>query len=214
VYYLVEIAIKKFDQEDNGLWEFRNYPRHYTFSKLMCWVALDRGVKIARKMQKERVLKRWLKVRDYMRNDILEKAWNPKIQAFTQSYGCENLDASTLLMPIFGFIKPKDPRLVSTVLLSEEKLMKNGLAFRYTNEDDFGKPENAFTICTFWVIDALALIGHKRRARRYFENVLQYANHLGLFSEDINPQTRELTGNFPQGYTHVAIINTAMLLAS
>lgn len=213
VYYLVEIARKKFDQEDNGLWELRNFPRHHTFSKLMAWVALDRGIKIAKVLKKERVIRRWIQERDRMREDILEKAWNPELQAFTQCYGCSNLDASTLLMPILGIIPAKDQRMVSTILLSEKLLMKNGLAFRYTNEDDFGCPENAFTICTFWMIDALAMIGQKRRARRYFENLMQYANHLGLFSEDINPETYELTGNFPQGYTHVAIINTAMTLA-
>ena len=214
IEYLVAIAIKKFDEEDNGLWEFRNFPRHYTFSKLMCWVALDRGCKIARLLNKEKTLRVWSKEKQRMRADILERAWNPDIQAFTQAYGSEHLDASTLLMPLLGIIDAKDPRMLSTILLSEEKLMVNGLAFRYTNTDDFGDPENSFTICTFWMIDALILIGQKRRARKYFENVLQYANHVGLFSEDVNPKSGELTGNFPQGYTHVAIINTAMLLAS
>ncbi len=211
--YLVDIAIEKFNEEDNGLWEFRNYPRHYTFSKLMCWVALDRGAKIAKVMNDHEKLVEWRAIRKHMKMEILSKAWNPDVGAFTQAYGSEHLDASTLLMTTLGFIDPKDPRMVSTVLKSEEKLMQNGLAFRYTNEDDFGKPENAFTICTFWMIDALIHIGQKRRARKYFENVLTYANHAGLFSEDINPESGELTGNFPQGYTHVAVINTGMLLA-
>lgn len=209
----VTMCIKKFDETDNGIWEFRNYPRHYTFSKLLCWVALDRGAKIAKKIKKESTAHRWGKIARAMKREILEKAWNPDVGAFTQAYGSHHLDASTLLMGVLGFIDPADPRMRATVLLSEEKLMNKGLAFRYTNEDDFGKPENAFSICTFWLIDALILIGETDRARRYFENILGYANHLGLFSEDINPTTGEMTGNFPQGYTHVAIINTAMLLA-
>ena len=123
------------------------------------------------------------------------------------------MDASTLLMPILGIIEAKDPRMVATIQRSEEQLLVNGLMFRYTNEDELGIPENSFTICTFWLIDALALSGQKRKARKYFETVLGYSNHLGLFSEGINQHTRELTGNFPQAYTHVAIINSAMLLA-
>lgn len=208
---LVELAIDKFPEEDNGIWEFRNARRHYTFSKLMCWVAVDRGVKIARQLSKPE-LKRWTRLRNWMRVDILTNAWNPDIQAFTQSYGSGYLDASTLLMPTFGFISAKDPRMKSTITQSEKLLMENGLAFRYTNEDDFGMPSNAFTICTFWLIDALALAGETKKALYYFENILQYANHLGLFSEDLDPKAGVQTGNFPQGYTHVAIINTAMKL--
>ncbi len=208
---LVEMAIRKFPEEDNGIWEFRNARRHYTFSKLMCWVAVDRGIKIARHLAKPE-LRHWSRMRNWMRLEVLNNAWNPEIQAFTQSYGSHHLDASTLLMPVFGFIAATDPRMQSTILQSEKKLMKNGFVFRYTNEDDFGYPENAFIICTFWLIDALALAGENKKALYYFENILSYANHLGLFSEDIDPRTGILTGNFPQGYTHVAIINTAMRL--
>lgn len=208
---LVELAVDKFPEEDNGIWEFRNARRHYTFSKLMCWVAVDRGIKIARHLSKPE-LKRWSRIRNWMRLDILSNAWNPERQAFTQSYDSIHLDASTLLMPAFGFISAKDPRMKSTIVQSEQHLMKNGLVYRYTNEDDFGFPENTFTICTFWMIDALAMAGETKKALYYFENILQYANHLGLFSEDVDPVQGRLTGNFPQGYTHVAIINTAMKL--
>ncbi len=211
ILHLVELAIDKFPEEDNGIWEFRNARRHYTFSKLMCWVGVDRGVRIAKHLSKPEA-KRWAQMRQWMRTDILSQAWNPSVQAFTQSYGSPHLDASTLLMPVYGFISAKDPRMKSTILESERRLMDNGLAFRYTNEDDFGCPKNAFTICTFWMIDALAQAGENKKAQYYFDNILQYANHLGLFSEDIDPKTGEQTGNFPQGYTHVAIINTAMRL--
>jgi len=208
---LVEIAIDKFPEEDNGIWEFRNARRHYTFSKLMCWVAVDRGIKIAKRLAYPEV-RRWARVRGWMRSDILTQAWNSDLQAFTQAYGSHHLDASTLLMPTVGFIQAKEPRMKSTIRQSEKYLMQNGFVFRYTNKDDFGRPENTFAICTFWLIDALALAGDFKKALYYFENVLRYANHVGLFSEDINPKTGAQTGNFPQGYTHVAIINTAMKL--
>lgn len=211
IEHLVELAIDKFPEQDNGIWEFRNARRHYTFSKLLCWVAVDRGLKIAQQLSCP-VARRWSRLRAWMRNDILTQAWNSEIQAFTQSYGCNNLDASTLLMPAFGFISAKDPRMKSTILQSEQRLMENGLMFRYTNKDDFGYPQNAFTICTFWLIDALAHAGEIKKARHYFKSILTYSNHLGLFSEDLEPKTGMQTGNFPQGYTHVAIINTAMKL--
>lgn len=210
---LVTLAIENFDKPDNGIWEFRENPRHFTFSKLLCWAAVDRGMKIAYKMNQCDEVDAWKRERQRMRKDIMENAWCDEAQAFTQSYDCSHLDASNLLMPMLGFIDAKDPRMVSTIEKTEEKLMRNGLLFRYTNEDDFGVPENAFTICTFWLIDALVMSGNKRKARKYFENILEYGNHLGLFAEDINPVTGEQTGNFPQGYTHMAIIRSACLLA-
>ncbi|MEM0951519.1 MAG: glycoside hydrolase family 15 protein [Cyanobacteria bacterium P01_H01_bin.74] len=214
VVYAVEKAIEKFPEKDNGIWEFGDRCEHFTFSKLLCWVAVDRGCKIAGKLKKDAYFKQWNRQRKVMREEILKHAWNESVQAFTQSYGRTDLDASTLLMPSLGIIDPKDPRMVSTIQRSEEQLLFNGLMFRYTNVDELGKPENAFTICTFWFIDALALSGQKRKARKYFDQVLSYGNHLGLFSEDINQKSGDLTGNFPQAYTHVAIINSAMLLAN
>ncbi len=210
---LVKQAIEKFPEKDNGIWEIGDRPDHYTFSKLFCWVAVDRGCRIAQKLNKLSAYKQWNLHRKKMKAEILEKAWNEEVQAFTQAFGGQDLDASTLLMPILGFIDPKDSRMLSTLQRSEELLVFDGLMFRYTNHDGLGKPENAFTICTFWLIDALTLSGQKRKARKYFENLLSFGNHLGLFSEDINQRTGEQTGNFPQGYTHVAIINSAMLLA-
>ncbi|MDX2084184.1 MAG: glycoside hydrolase family 15 protein [Candidatus Melainabacteria bacterium] len=210
---LVALAVEKFPEKDNGLWEFGDRCEHHTFSKLLCWVAVDRGCNIAYRLKKVSAYRKWGRQRKAMRDEILREAWNPSLQAFTQAYGGNELDASTLLMPVLGFIDPKDPRMLATIQRSEAQLMFDGLMFRYTNDDELGKPENAFTICTFWLIDALALSGQKRKARQYFEQLLAYGNPLGLFSEDINQRTRELTGNFPQGYTHVAIINSAMLLA-
>jgi GH15 family glucan-1,4-alpha-glucosidase len=213
VEQLVDLAIQKFPEKDNGIWEIGDRPDHYTFSKLMCWAAVDRGCKIAYKLKRQTLYRKWNQKRKLMREIILGSAWNDEQQAFTQAYGRNDLDASNLLMPILGIIEPKDPRMLSTIKRSEEELMIDGLMFRYTNRDELGFPENAFTICTFWLIDALTLSGQKRKARKYFEHLLSFGNHVGLFSEDINQKTGELTGNFPQAYTHVAIINSAMLLA-
>lgn len=213
VQQLAKLAMKYAPKKDNGIWEFRDLVDHYTFSKLLCWVALDRAAKIAFREGQDDDHDQWKRAAQELQNEIMERAWNDKVGAFTQAYGSEHLDASTLLMPRLGFIHPQDPRMLATIAKSEEALMKDGLVFRYTNHDDFGAPENAFTICTFWLIDALAMAGEQVRAQQMFNHVLQYGNHLGLFSEDINIETGALTGNFPQGYTHVAIINSAMLLA-
>jgi len=210
---LVSMAIAKFPEKDNGIWEIENPPRHYTFSKLLCWAAVDRGCKIAYRLKHDRQYRTWNSIRNRMKDEILKKAWNDNVQAFTQYYGGDSLDSSTLLMPVLDLIDGKDPRMVATVQRSEEQLMRNGLMFRYTNHDGLGIPNNAFTICTFWLIDALILSGQKKKARKYFENMLSFGNHLNLFSEHINPDTGQMTGNFPQAYTHVAIINSAILLA-
>jgi len=213
VEQLVTMAIKKFPEKDNGIWEFGDRTDHYTFSKLLCWAAVDRGCKIAYRLKKDSLYRKWNRIRTTMREEILAKAWSESVQAFTQAYGGKDLDASTLLMPVLGIIDPKDPRMLATIQRSEEQLRIDGLMFRYTSEDEMGLPENAFTICTFWLIDALIMSGQKRKARKYFEHMLTFGNHLGLFSEHINPKTGEMTGNFPQAYTHVAIVNSAMLLA-
>src|SRR5262249_31193930 len=150
-----QLAIETFPLTDNGIWEIEAEPKHYLFSKMMCWAAVDRGTKIAYQLKKNTSWRAWSKVRNHMKAEILTQGWNPEVGAFTQYYGSSDLDASTLLMSHLDLIDPKDPRMVSTVLKSEEKLLVNGLMFRYTNRDDHGFPENAFTICTFWLIDAL-----------------------------------------------------------
>ncbi|MBI2664153.1 glycoside hydrolase family 15 protein [Candidatus Woesearchaeota archaeon] len=211
---IISAVVGQWQQEDSGLWEFRNTKKHFTFSKLMCWVAMDRAVKMARRARKADLVKSWKTVRDEIRASILRNAWNPKLQAFTQFYGSDVLDASNLLIPYFGFLPATHPRMRKTIMATLKTLVRNGFAFRYLAEDDFGMPKNAFSVCTFWLIDALYLIGEKELAVRMFDNILGRGNYLGLFSENINPDTYELTGNFPQAYTHLAIINTAMLLST
>lgn len=207
---IVWIVEKHWKEPDKGIWEFRTEDRHFTFSKVLCWVAIDRAIKIARIFRKQRKIDKWLPLESEIREEILEKAWNEKTKAFTQSYGSADLDASVLLMEPYGFIEALDPRYVSTVKAIERELSQDGLLFRYKNEDDFGLPTSSFTICTFWFINSLFQIGEVERSREWFDRVLGYSNHLGLFSEDIDFKTKRLLGNFPQAYSHLALIECAL----
>ncbi len=198
---------------DKGIWEFRSQRRQFTFSKVLCWVALDRAIRIAQLLGKGEYVLQWSPVREAIRTDILEHGWNAEVGAFTQYYGSSDLDAANLLMQDYGFLKARDPRYVQTVLKTREQLCQDGLTYRYRNADDFGKPTTAFTVCTFWMIKSLYLVGRRREAIRMFERVLGYANHLGLFSEGIDFGTKRLLGNFPQGYSHLALIDTAVTLS-
>ena len=198
---------------DRGIWELRSNPQHFTFSKVLCWVAIDRGIKIARLLKKDQSAEEWIPLRDKIRRNIMSKAWNSKIGAFTQYYGSDDLDASNLLMESYGFIDAMDPKYVSTVDATRKHLMRNGLMYRYTNHDDFGIPSSSFTICSFWMINALYKTGEKEEARRMFSEILKYGNHLGLYSEDIDFESKRLLGNFPQAYSHLALIESAALLS-
>ncbi|MDM9630598.1 glycoside hydrolase family 15 protein [Robiginitalea aurantiaca] len=207
---IVWIVEKHWKEPDKGIWEFRTEDRHFTFSKVLCWVAIDRAIKIARIFRKQRKIDKWLPLESEIREEILEKAWNGEVKAFTQSYGSPYLDASVLLMETYGFIEALDPRYVNTVKAIERELSQDGLLFRYKNEDDFGLPTSSFTICTFWFINSLFRIGEVERSREWFDRVLGYSNHLGLFSEDIDFKTKRLLGNFPQAYSHLALIECAL----
>ncbi|MCE2611812.1 glycoside hydrolase family 15 protein [Flavobacteriaceae bacterium D16] len=207
---IVWIVEKHWHEKDKGIWEFRTEDRHFTFSKVLCWVAVDRAIKVARILKKTRKLEKWNVLEQTIKNDIHENAWNDEVNAFVQSYGSSDLDASVLLMEQYGFIHAKDPRYVSTVKAIEKELSHDGLLYRYKNEDDFGLPSSSFTICTFWFINALFKIGEEEKAQKWFEKVLSYSNHLGLFSEDIDFKTKRLLGNFPQAYSHLALIECAV----
>ncbi|NKI32697.1 glycoside hydrolase family 15 protein [Croceivirga thetidis] len=207
---IVWIVAKHWQEPDKGIWEFREEDRHFTFSKILCWVAIDRAIKVAKIFKKTRKLNEWKELEEQIRLDIHENAWNEDVQAFTQSYGSYYLDASVLLMESYGFIDAKDPKFMSTVHAIDKDLNNNGLLYRYKNEDDFGLPSSSFTICTFWFINALFKIGEHDKAEEMFEQVLSYSNHLGLFSEDIHFETKRLLGNFPQAYSHLALIECAI----
>jgi GH15 family glucan-1,4-alpha-glucosidase len=206
---IVSIVEENWQKPDKGIWELRTEDRHFVFSKLLCWVAIDRAIKIGEVLRMGINDTHWKSLRAEIYNDIYKNGWNEEVQAYTQSYGSKDLDASTLLMEQYGFIEAKDPRFVSTVQATERELCKDGLMYRYKNKDDFGEPTSSFTICTFWLIDSLFKIGEKKKARKMFDQLLSYSNHLGLFSEDIDFETKRLLGNFPQAYSHLALIETA-----
>ena len=209
---IVRIVKNSWHLPDKGIWEIRTDEKHFTFSKVLCWVAIDRAVKIAGFIHKNKYVEEWKELADTIKNEILDKAWNPEIGAFTQAYGSEDMDAATLLMEPYGFISAKDPRYVQTVKITEKELCVDGLMYRYKNQDDFGLPSSSFTICTFWLINALDSIGERKHAKQIFEQLLSYSNHVGLFSEDIDFKTKRLLGNFPQAYSHLALIETAINL--
>ena len=207
---IVKIVEENWKKPDKGIWELRTEDRHFVFSKLLCWVAVDRAVKIGQILRRGIKDEKWKQLRADIYEDIYKNGWNDEIQAYTQYYGSKELDASTLLMEVYGFVDARDPRFISTVNATEKELCVDGLMYRYKNKDDFGLPSSSFTICTFWLIDSLYKIGEKKKAKKMFDQLLSYSNHLGLFSEDIDFKTKRLLGNFPQAYSHLALIETAM----
>ncbi|OOG50631.1 glycoside hydrolase family 15 protein [Polaromonas sp. C04] len=209
-----EQAIRTYDKPDAGMWELRSRARVHTSSALMCWAACDRLAKIAEVLAQKRRATHWRGHARRMRERILREAWSEERQAFAESFGGRSLDASVLLMTEVGFIDPKDPRFIATVDALETHLCDGPYMRRYEAPDDFGKPETAFNICTFWRVDALARIGRKEQAREIFSTMLAARNHLGLLSEDTHPVTGEMWGNFPQTYSMVGIINAAVRLSA
>lgn len=211
---IVWVVNKHWKETDKGIWEFRTEERHFTFSKVLCWVAVDRALRVAKLLNKKRKIDKWSILENEIRNDIHDNAWNEDIQAFTQSYGSKYLDASVLLMETYGFIDARDPKYIATVHATGRELSHDGLLYRYKNQDDFGLPSSSFTICSFWYINALNKIGEHQKASAHFDKLLSYSNHLGLFSEDIDFKSKRLLGNFPQAYSHLALIETAINLAN
>jgi GH15 family glucan-1,4-alpha-glucosidase len=201
------------DVPDAGLWEFRTKARIHTHSSVMCWAACDRLARIATQLNLTDRATHWQVRADRIRDAVLREAWNDSRGSFSAAFGSDDIDASLLLMHEVGFIRPDDPRFAGTVAAVERELKRGPHLFRYVKADDFGQPENAFIVCAFWYIDALIAQGRIVEARELFENMLACRNHLGLLSEDINPESNELWGNFPQTYSLVGLINCAMKLS-
>ena len=207
---LIEHVCAHWREPDSGIWEVRGEDHHFVYSKVMCWVALDRGIRAAEQLNLEADIERWRNVRDQIRTDILTHGYNSQIGAFTQSYGSTALDASNLLLPLVGFIAPDDPRMRSTVDCIIERLTdRNGFVYRYQADDGLPGSEGTFTICTFWLVDNLAMQGRVDEARSLFERLLNYAGQLGLFSEEVGTNGTKALGNYPQAFTHIALINSA-----
>jgi len=208
-----ERAWQLHDQPDAGMWELRTRARVHTSSALMCWAACDRLAKIAVSLGDGASAARWRERARIVHDKITSLAWNEQRQAFAESFGGSDLDASVLLMAEVGFLPPQDPRFVRTVEALETSLCDGPFMRRYEAEDDFGRPETAFNVCAFWRVDALARIGRIDEARAHFEALLACRNAVGLLSEDIAPASGEMWGNFPQTYSMVGIINGAVRLS-
>ena len=215
--FLVEVAdaaAVRWEETDQGLWEQRGEPQHFLYSKLMCWVALDRAINLAARLEAEDRLGMWTKTRDEIKDAILQRGWNDRAQAFTQTFGSEDLDAANLMMPIMGFITAKDPRMLSTIRATEERLTdEHGLVYRYKSHDGLEGEEGTFLLCTFWLAQAQALAGELNRARTTFESAIAYANDVGLLAEEVDPTTKELLGNFPQAFSHIGLVNAAWAIS-
>ena len=206
-------AVAAFDQPDAGPWELRNTIQVHTFSSLMCWAACDRLAKIATGLGRSERAQFWRAQADRLHDVLSTRAWNDDLQSFVSTFDGKDLDASLLLIGELGFHSNTHERFRSTVQLVQKKLCWDELLFRYIAEDDFGHPKSAFLICSFWLVDALHALGKKDEARQLFEVLLSYRNALGLLSEDVDPKTGELWGNFPQTYSMVGLINSAVRLS-
>jgi GH15 family glucan-1,4-alpha-glucosidase len=206
-------AADLFDKPDAGLWEYRGRNEVHTYSSVMCWAACDRLAKIASRLNLSERARFWNDHAATIRAMVLEKSWSEKRQSFVAGFDSDYLDASLLTMADIGFITPEDPRFLGTISAIESELRRGPYVFRYMSEDDFGAPETAFNICTFWYINALASVGRKDEARELFENMLQRRTSQGLLSEDLDPETGELWGNLPQTYSMVGIISAATRLS-
>ena len=205
---LVDWVCDNWEQPDEGIWEVRGGRQEFAYSRLMSWVAIDRGLRIARDRSFPAPRERWLEIRDCIYRDVFERFWDADLKAFTQARGNRNLDASLLLMPMVKFIGPTDPRWLSTLAAIEDHLVDDSLVYRYRTPDGLAGAEGTFSICSFWYVECLARAGQLDKARLIFEKVLGYANHVGLYAEELGPRAEHL-GNFPQAFTHLALISAA-----
>ncbi|WP_149181657.1 glycoside hydrolase family 15 protein [Streptomyces sp. TRM49041] len=214
---LADSAAQVWRRADHGIWEIRGEPRHFLYSKLMCWVALDRAVRLAGHLDAAERAEEWRATRDEIRDSILARGWNPTVRAFTQSFGSDALDASALMLPLTGFLPADDPRVLATIDAVADRLTdRRGLVRRYdtaTGVDGLSGDEGSFLLCTFWLAQAQALAGYTARARTTFERAAAHANDLGLLAEQADPRTGEPLGNFPQAFSHIGLINAAWAIS-
>jgi GH15 family glucan-1,4-alpha-glucosidase len=212
VVQLADWVCANWEQPDEGIWEIRGGPQHFLYSRVMCWVAIDRALRIAERRSYPAPVARWRDARDAIYRDVFTNFWDEPRQTFVGIRGTDVIDAACLIMPLVGFISPADPKWASTLRMVEERLMDDSLVYRYDTRtaafDPLGGNEGTFSICSFWYVECLSRAGDLQRARLVFEKLLGYANHLGLFSEQIGPRG-DLLGNFPQGLTHIAVISAA-----
>lgn len=216
--HLVDFVVKHWREPDEGIWEIRGPRRHFTHSKVMAWVALDRAVKAIEQFDLPGDLEGWTRARQEIHADVCEHGYNEQRRAFTQYYGSERLDASLLMMPLVGFLPARDPRVIATVEAIQRELMQHGLVYRYHpqrsgNVDGLPPGEGAFLPCSFWLVDCLKLMGREAEAHELFERLMGLRNGLGLLAEEYDPVRRRLVGNFPQAFSHIGLINSAQNLS-
>jgi GH15 family glucan-1,4-alpha-glucosidase len=211
---LADTAAARWQEQDQGIWEIRGEPRDFLYSKLMCWVALDRAIALADRLGARDRVDDWKRAREQIADAILTKGWNEQVGAFTQSFGSGDLDASSLMLPIVGFLPPDDPRVLATIDATADQLTDDrGLVYRYLAHDGLDGEEGSFLLCTFWLAHALALAGEVDRATETFERAIAYANDVGLLAEEVDPATGELLGNFPQAFSHIGLVNAAWAIS-
>ncbi len=215
--FLVDVAdaaATRWLMPDQGIWEVRGPPRHFVHSKLMCWVALDRAIRLAPALGAAEHVGRWTENREEIRRAIEDRGWDDRAGAFVQSFGADALDASTLMLLLSGFLPPEDPRIRATVDAIADRLTDDrGFVYRYLAPDGLEGGEGTFAICTFWLVECLATLGETGRARSLFEHLVSFANDVGLMSEEIDAESGELLGNFPQAFTHIGLVNAAWAIA-
>jgi GH15 family glucan-1,4-alpha-glucosidase len=211
---LADAAAARWKEKDQGIWEIRGEPRHFLYSKLMCWVAVDRAIVLANQLDANDRVDHWKRTREEITDAILTQGWSDVAGAFTQSFGSDELDASNLMMAIVGFLPASDPRMRATIDAIAERLTDDhGLVYRYRAHDGLDGEEGTFLLCTFWLAQALALTGELDRATETMERAVAFANDLGLLAEEVDTASGELLGNFPQAFSHIGLVNAAWAIA-
>ncbi|MBE0595707.1 MAG: glycoside hydrolase family 15 protein, partial [Desulfuromonadales bacterium] len=201
------------EKPDHGIWEMRGPTRHFTYSKVMAWVAFDRAIHLARGYGLKGDVEKWRRGRERVRQAVLENGYDRKLGAFVQAFGAADLDASNLRIPLMEFLPFDDPRVQGTIDRTLEQLTENGLVYRYRVDDGLPGKEGTFGLCTFWLVDALALSGRLEEAEKIFASIARHVNHVGLFAEQIDAASGAFLGNFPQAFTHIGLINSVLNLA-
>ncbi|MGH9189702.1 MAG: glycoside hydrolase family 15 protein, partial [Acidimicrobiales bacterium] len=211
---VADLAVIRWREPDEGIWEVRGGRQHFLYSKVMCWVALDRALTMARPLGNLRQVRRWARAREEIRRTILEQAWSERAGAFSQAFGSDELDASSLVMPLVGFLPATEPRMRATIEAVASRLTdERGLVYRYRSRDGLAGEEGTFLLCTFWLAEALAGAGELDRATETLERAAGCANDLGLLAEEVDTSSGELLGNFPQAFSHVGLVNAAWAIS-
>lgn len=214
-----DAAARRWTEADSGIWEVRGSPQHFLYSKLMCWVALDRAIAMAERLRAGDRVEGWQKTADEIRGQILARGWSDDVNSFTQAFGSDDLDASALMIPLVGFLPADDPRVLATIDTIADRLTDSrGLVYRYrtdldANADGLTGREGTFLLCTFWLAQTLAAAGQIDRAREVFERAAGFRNDVGLLAEEVDPASGELLGNFPQAFSHIGLVNAAWAIA-